>query len=225
MTRLIVQWLDNGIMILAAILLLRFYFKPGVTWLYRKKWVAVAGAFMILYSVVEIGLAYRELTRKRVPSRAELEEAIQANNTLAQADLLYRSPHGYSILVPKGYAYTHFTSGSLSLTATRDTSAIIVARQPCHDALEQMVADTCRYLQKKNPTYAFSDQQSIRIGEIPAIRLGVLVTKEDIPVQSVFLFFKRGNELFQIMCTCPARQYAQDRKQFEGIINSLTIRP
>ena len=126
MARLIAQWIDNGIMIIAAFLLLRFYFKPEAKRLYKKKWILVGCGIMLLYSVIEIGLAYREHSKTRIPSRAKLEQTILANNTLAEANLVYCSPHGYSILVPKGYAHTHFTSGPFSLTASRDTSGLFV---------------------------------------------------------------------------------------------------
>lgn len=223
MASLITQWVDNGIMILAAFLLLRFYFKPGAKHLYKKKWVPFACVFMVLYSVVEIGLAYREHSKTRIPSKAELETAILANNTLAEADFVYRSPHGYSILVPKGYAYTHFASGAFSLTAIKDRSAVVVGKHPISDPLDKTVQDTCRYLKQKNETYSFSAPESVRVGKTPAIRLTAQVTKEDVLIESILLFFKKDGQLFQVMCSCPAAVFQENKNQFDSIIASLEL--
>lgn len=223
MARLIAQFIDNGIMLVAAAVLLRFYFKPEATRLYRKKWIPFACAFMILYSLVEIGLAYRENLQSRLPTRQELEKTILANNTVADADLRYTSPHGYSILIPRGYAYTEFGSDPFSLTAIKGTSGLVVARQACPDALGKIVAETCGYLKQKNPTYTFTGQQSITIGGTPAIRTNVAVTKENGPVEGFILYFKKGSNLFQVMLTCAAAEFSDNKSQFESIIESLTL--
>ena len=223
MARLIAQFIDNGIMLVAAAVLLRFYFKPEATRLYRKKWIPFACAFMILYSLVELGLAYREHLQSRLPTRQELEKTILANNTVADSDLRYTSPYGYSILIPRGYAYTEFDSGPFSLTAIKGTSGLVVARHACRGALGKIVAETCGYLKQKNPTYAFSHQQSITIGGTPAIRTNVAVTKENGPVEGFILYFKTGNNLFQVMITCAAADFSDNKTAFESIIESLTL--
>jgi hypothetical protein len=223
MARLIAQFIDNGIMLVAAAVLLRFYFKPEATRLYKKKWIPVSCAFMILYSLFEIGWAYREHLLNRLPTRQELDKTILANNTVADSDLQYSSPHGYSILIPRGYAYTEFASGPFSLTAIKNTSGLVVARQSCPDALGKIVPETCRYLKQKNPTYVFTNQQSITIGGTPAIRTNVAVTKENGPVEGFILFFKKGSHLFQVMLTCAAADFSDNKTQFESITESLKL--
>jgi hypothetical protein len=223
MARLIAQFVDNGIMLVAAAVLLRYYFKPEATRLYKRKWIPFACAFMILYSLFEIGLAYREHLQNRLPSRKELEERILANNTVAGADFQYRSPHGYTIKVPKGYAYTEFASGTFSLTAIKDTIGLVVLRQHCPEPLNKIVPETCQYLKQKNPTYAFTDQQSITIGGTPAIRINVAVTKETGPIKGFALFFKKGSDLFQVLLTCSATDFLNNKSQLESIIDSLTL--
>lgn len=224
MTHLIAQWIDKGIMILAAFLLLRFYFKPGAKYLYKKKWVPFACVFMVLYSVVDIGLTYREHSKTRIPSKAELERTMLANNTLAEADLVYRSPHGYSILVPKGYAYTHFASGPVSLTVFKDNSTVVVSKLPTiSDPLDKTAQDTCRYLKQKNSTYSFSAPESVQVGKTPAIRLTAQVTKESVLIEGVLLFFKNDGQLFQVICSCPEAVFQENKNQFESIIASLAL--
>ena len=221
MANLVAKCVDYGVMILAAFLLLRFYLKPGVKSLYQKKWVPFGCVFMLLYGGMEIGLAYRDYSRTRIPSRAELIKSIRADHTLAEADLVFRSPVGYSILVPKGYAYTSFASGPFSLTAIKDKSAIVVGQQPCSDPLDSTVQDVCRYLKKKNPTYSFSTPVSVQIGKTPAIRLEAQVTKENVLVKAFILYFKKDGQLFQLMCSCPAAMFQENTNQFENVIASL----
>ena len=223
MAVLIAQFIDNGIMMVAAAVLLRFYFKPVATRLYKKKWIPFACAFMILYSLSEIGLAYREHLQHRLPSQEELEETILASNTVVESDLLYSSPHGYSILIPKGFAYTEFTSGPFSLTAIEGTTGLVVARQSCSDVLDTIVPETCRSLTQKNPTYTFSDERSFSIGGTPATRVKIGVTKENGPVQGIILFFRKGRNLFQVMLSCGAGEFSGKQAQFESVIESLEL--
>lgn len=117
----LVKIIDNGILLLAAGVLLRYYFKPEATRLYKNNVVPFACAFMILYSLFEIGSAYREHLQNRTPTRQELAKTIYTNNTLAETDLQYTSPHGYSILIPSG-------SHTPSLSPARSPSLPLMTR-------------------------------------------------------------------------------------------------
>ncbi len=223
MVRLLTQFIDNGIMLVAAAVLLRCYFKHEATQLNKRKWVPFAGAFLILYSLLEMGLDCREYLRNRLPSRKELEETILANNTIAVADMQYHSAHGYNILVPKGYAYTEFVSGPFSLTAIKGTAGLAVVQSLCPEPLDKIVPETCRYLKQKNSTYTFTDEQSITIGKTPATRMNVAVTKETGAKRGFIIFLKKDSNLFQLMLTCADADFADNRYEFESIIKSLTL--
>jgi hypothetical protein len=223
MSNLIAKCVDNGVMILAAFLLFRSYLNPRVKSLYQKKWVPFGCVFLLLYGSIEIGLAYRDYSKTRIPSKAELIKSIRADHTLAEADLVFRSPAGYSILVPKGYAYTSFASGPFSLTEIKDQSAIVVGQQPCSDSLDSTVQDVCSYLKRKNPTYSFSTPVSVQIGTTPAIRLEAQVTKENGLVKCYILFFKKDGQLFQLLCSSPAAMFQDNTNQFETVIASLAL--
>jgi len=223
MERLIAQFINNGIMLIAAGVLLCLYFEPEMTRLYKKKWIPFACAFMIISSLIKMGLTYREYLHTRLPSRHELAKTILNKHTVTGDDLKFISPHGYSILIPRGYAYTEFDSGPFSLTALNGTSGIVVSRQVCPDALGTIVAETCRCLKQKNPTYVFSDQQSGTIGDIPTIRFNVSVTIETGPTEGFMLYFKKDSNLFQVILSCATVDFPENKPQFESIIKSLTI--
>jgi hypothetical protein len=222
MPQLIGKCFDNGVMILAGLFLLRCYFKPEAKQLYQKKWVPFACGFLILYNVVELGLSYHKYSNDRIPSKAELVNDIRGNHTLAEADVLYRSPHGYSILIPKGYSYTTFASGPMSLVAIKNKSDIAVAEEASAEPLDKAVEEISFYLTRKNATYSFSTPESFQPGRIPGICLEIQVTKNDNLVKGLLFLFKSDGQVFQVMCSCPAAVFEENKGQFESIIASLS---
>ena len=136
---------------------------------------------------------------------------------------MYRSPYGYSILIPKGYSYTTFASGPFSLVAIKDKSAIVVAEQTGSEPLDQAVQGMCLSLIRKNPSYSFSTPESFRAGKIPGIRLEIQVTKNDILAKGLFFLFRSDGQLFQVMCSCPAAVFQENKDQFQRFIDSLSL--
>jgi hypothetical protein len=223
MPQLIGKCIDNGVMIIAGFLLLRLYFKPEAKQLYKKKWFPFACLVVILYNFVELGLSYHKYSNARIPSKAALLNAIHDNHTLAEADVLYRSPHGYSILIPKGYSYTTFSAVPISLVAIKDKSDIAVAEEASAEPLDKAVEEVSLYLTRKNATYSFSTPDSFQTGKIPGICLEMQVTKNDKLVKGLLFLFKSDGQLFQVMCSCPAAVFQDNKGQFESVIASLSL--
>jgi hypothetical protein len=47
-------------MIIAALILMRFYFKPEATRLHRKKWVLILSILLLLYGIGELAAAHQK---------------------------------------------------------------------------------------------------------------------------------------------------------------------
>ena len=96
----ILNWADKGIMILAALLLLRYYFNPKNPRLYKKKWVLLASGFIFFYSIFNLVVAYKDYSESRLPSSEKLKETILSDGVILSEDITYSSSDGYQILIP-----------------------------------------------------------------------------------------------------------------------------
>ena len=224
MTRLIAQWVDNGIMIVAADVLLRLYFRPEAKRLYKKKWVLLCCTFMILYSVAELGLAHRKHFQSRVPSRAEVEKTILAEGVVFTADQIHSSQDGYEILVPAGYRRVEMASGAVSLVAVKEGVSLLVAVLPTSESLGKTVADAKQHLTSKNSTYVFLAEQSRTLADVNVVTLEFEVTKQGVPMQGLMAMFQKENTLFQVMMSSRQDMFLSQRLEFEKIIQSFTVR-
>ena len=227
---LVAEWIDKAITLFAVALLLKFYYTPNMSRFYKKKWVIVVCSFVMLYSIIAIARSYRNYNQGRLLTKAELQNAIAANNIPINQDFVFNSPDGYTLVVPAGYAYTTFSSGTISMVAVKKQSqsstqsAILVGRQQSSEELEGLIEETIKVLKKKNPTYAFSLESPLSIGDKRAIRINVDVEKEGIPVKGIYVFTKSRNNIFEIMMTCPASLFPQESVEFEKVIRSLKFR-
>jgi hypothetical protein len=223
MTHFIIQWIDTGIIILAAVLLLRFYFHPKVGWLYKKKWVLFVCAGMILYSLAEAGLGCRKYFSSRIPSRASLEKTIPGNGQAVTADFILSSGDGYELLIPAGYTYVTPRKGGLSLTATREYSAFVVFKASAQASLDNIMDNTLAGLQKNNPDFKLNDRRRIIVSGSEALRSDFSVVKNNVPARSILLLCRKGNALFQLSFSCPEAQFDKLQAEYERIIQSFKI--
>lgn len=223
MVKLIAQFIDNGIMILAAALLLRYYFKPEVKRLYKKKWVLVLCIGLILYSVVEFGLTWREHTQARLPSRESVEKAIQTAGQIVAKDFIFVSGDGYHILIPAGYTYLPSQTGGLSLTATKDDSAFLVLKMQDSASLDRIMDNVLAVMQKKNSTFRLDDRRKIRVNESAAVRIDGSVAKNNVPAKLILVLCQKGNTLLQLTFSCPQKRFAELKPEYEKILMSFKI--
>ncbi len=224
MTKLIVQCIDNGIMIIAAAMLIRYYFKPEAKRLYKKKWVLVVCILLILYSVVDFGLAYREHITSRIPSRESVEKTIQKSGQIVSEDFIFASGDGYQILIPSGYTYTSSQIGALSLTATKDHSAFLIFKTHDSSNPDRIMDNVLVAMQKKNPTVRLDDRSKLRINESEAVRIDCSVTKNNVPAKLILVLCQKGNTLFQLTFSCPKELFTELNAEYDKILKSFKIK-
>jgi len=223
MVRFFAQCIDNGFMLIAAAILLRYYFKPEAKRLYKKKWVLAGCIIMILYSVIEFGLAYREYIRAQLPSGASLEKTIQDSGRLVSEDFMFSSVDGYQILIPSGYTYISSQTGGLSLTATKDYSAFVVVKMQASAGLDSSIDDTLVAMQKRHSTFRLNDRRKISIRGSEAVRIDCSVTKNDVPAALILVLCRKGNTQFQLTFSCPQNSFAELKPQYEEILKSFQM--
>ena len=223
MVKFIAQCIDNGIMILAAALLLRYYFKPEAKRLYKKKWVLILCILLILYSVVEFGLTYRERITSRIPSRELVEKTIQKSGKLVSENFIFSSGDGYQILIPAGYTYISSQAGGLSLSATKDYSAFVVVKMQDSTSLNRIIDNTLIAMRKRNSTFRLDDRRKIRINKSEAVRIGCSATKNNVQAKLIIVLCRKGNTLFQLTFSCPKKLFAELKAEYEKILTSFKI--
>jgi hypothetical protein len=223
MARLFAHWIDNGTMIIAAVLLLRFYYKPEAKRLYKKTWVLLVCVFLILYNAVDLGLAYRHHITSRLPSRESVEETIQSSGQFVPEDFVFSSRDGYQLLIPAGYTYVSSQPGGLSLTATRDHSAFLVFKTQDSSSLDKLMNGTLLALGKKNATFKLDDRRNIRIDDTNAVRIDFSVLKNNVPAKAILVLCRKGDTLFQLTLSCPRDLFSEMKPEYEAILTSFKI--
>ncbi|MDD4872745.1 MAG: hypothetical protein PHR77_19505 [Kiritimatiellae bacterium] len=222
MTNLIAQFIDSGILILAAVLLLRYYFKPESKF-HRKKWVLAGCVLMILYSVIEFGMTYHKHAASRLPSRESVEKTIQNSGKTVTKDFKFSSKDGYQILIPSGYKYILSQSGGLSLTATKDYSVFLVVKMQDPAGLDTIMNNVLVALQKKNPVFKLNDRRKISINESEAVRVDCSITRNDVSARVITVLFRKSNNLFQLTFSCPQELFEGLKAEYWKILKSFKI--
>ena len=178
---------------------------------------------MILYSVIELGLAYREHIGSRLPSRASVEKTIQDSGRIVSEDFMFSSEDGYQILIPSGYTYISSQAGGLSLTATRDYSAFLVVKMQDSAGLGSIMDNALVAMQKRNSTFRLNDRRQISIAGSEAVRIDCSVTKNNVPAGLILVLCRKGSNLFQLTFSCPQDSFAKLKPQYEDILKSFKI--
>ena len=148
MISFILNWIDKAIMICAAFLLLRYYYNPKASRLYKKKWVLFVCGFLLFYSIFDLVVAYRDYPGSRLPSSIELKKTMVSEGTILTENVIYSSPDGYQILIPAGYTYIKGQSGGLSVSAAKEGAALVIAKMSDPNPLDELGSDIIETLKK-----------------------------------------------------------------------------
>jgi len=179
---------------------------------------------MILYSVVEFGLAYREHITSRIPSRKSVEKTIRNSGQIVSKDFIFSSGDGYQILIPSGYTYASSRIGGLSLTATKDHSAFIVFKTQDAASLDRITDNVLIAMRERNPTFRLDDRRKIRVNEAEAVRIDCRATRNNVPAKLILVLCQKGNTLFQLTFSCPQELFAELKAEHEKILTSFKIK-
>lgn len=224
MTSLILNWIDKAIMILAALLLLRYYFNPKVSRLFKKKWVLFLCGFLFFYSIYEIVEHYRDYSSSQVPTSQKLKESIQSEGTLLSEDVTYSSLDGYEILIPAGYKYVQDLSKSLSLSAAREGAALLIAIFSDPKPLAKHGDEIIEEMKIRDSTAKLVSHQASALKDNDALRLDWELVRKGVPLELIMVMVKRGKTLFQLTLSCPKTFSKQSNPEFQKIIKSFTVK-
>ena len=223
MISFILNWADKGIMILAALLLLRYYFNPANPRLYKKKWVLFASGFIFFYGIFNLVVAYKDYSESRIPSSEKLKETILSDGVVLSEDVTYSSSDGYQILIPAGYKYIKGQPGGLSLSAAREGAALLVAKMSDPKPLDELGNNIIEELKGRASESKLQLRHDISLNGADALRLDWELVRKGIPVNVIMVFVKQGGTLFHLTISCPKEFSKQSGPEFERIINSFIL--
>ena len=223
MVKMLPQCIDSVVFILIAVIVLRNYFNPQANQVYKKKIILAGCVFMILYSVIKLGVTYYNYIESRLPSKESIEKKIQNSGQIVSEDFVFTSKDGYQVLIPSGYTYITSQPGGLSLIATMDSSAFVIGLMQDSTSLESIMDKTLVTMQKKNSTYRIDDRYKMIINETEGIRAECSVIKNNIPAKQIIVLCKKGHILFHLMFSCPEGSFKDLKRQYERIIKSFKI--
>jgi len=211
-------------MILAALLLLRYYFNPKNLRLYKKKWVLFASGFIFFYGIFNLVVAYKDYSESRLPSSEKLKETILSDGVILSEDITYSSSDGYQILIPAGYRYVKGQPGAISLSAAREGAALLVVKMSDPKPLDELGNNIIEEMERRASESELQLRQDILLEGADALRLDWGLVRKGIPVNVIMVLVKQGRSLFHLTMSCPRELSKQSGPEFERIINSFMIK-
>ena len=208
--------------LISAFIFFTLYSNPKAIFSYKKRWAIVACWFMVIYSLFGLTKSYQTFVKMHFPTKAEIDRAITYNGKIVKKEMLYKSPDGYTVLIPEGYAYSTHPSGAMSLVARKGDSIIVVMMFPSTDTLEKLMQDSCNHLNKKGQTRSFSKPLPVKINDNNGLRIDIEAKKQNMRIHSICLFFKKGNMAYQLQLICPQELFTTIKEEYEKVINSFT---
>ena len=189
--------------------------------------VAVLVGSLIVISI--IGFLYQwhnESRNSDTPLLAqELLEKITWGKTPLTEDFLYKSPDGFSLIIPSGYKYTEFTSGPYSLCAIRKVSNASISMSVFDFGydLDDLVEKIPNKLKSTNDTYKFSPAFEIDVGANKCLRIDYTKRSKGTLVKGSCLYATSNKRLYLLQTLYQSKFESFDRQEIEKTINSLNI--
>ncbi len=211
-------------LVIAAGFLL-YYFNKRQPKFHKKRWV-------ILVVLIFLALASRETYKgihlkmaQRIPTINELANSLSSSGSIASDEVLYKSPDGYQIVIPKGLTYTR-SEGVVSLIAMNKNSpktslTLVVLKQPSTQPVDSLVKELIAIGAKANPpkTYVFEENgknSDQRRGYIEGSSNGVLI-------KTALLLAQHGKSIYRVAISTPKDNFDREQAEIEKVLGSFKV--
>jgi hypothetical protein len=217
MTYIIAKSISLLISLIAAVVLLRFYFNPNSHNLHKKKWVLVLCIILLVYVVVRAyGLAIYYLD----------EYKTSRESGLATEDIIIETFDAYKILIPAGYEYQSNYDSPYSLILNRQEPDIlfkIYKSSQSLSSLNSIAKGLFDHLKSKNKTYSQKSKLNLSIDGKSAFKMSLEFEEDNNRVKNILYFVKtRDNYVYILNYVCLAEDYKkkETRMDLRKIIKS-----
>ena len=202
MPYIIAKSISLFISLIAAVVLLRFYFNPNRHNLHKKKWVLVVSVILIGYVFVRAyGLTIYYLD----------EYKTSRESGRAAEDMVIETFDAYKILIPAGYEYQSSYDGPYSLIVKRQEPDIlfkIYKSSQSLSSLNSIATGLFDHLKSKNKTYSQKSKLNLTIDGKSALKLSLEFEEDNNRVKNILYFVKtRDNYVYILNYVCLAEDY------------------
>jgi hypothetical protein len=202
-----------------------YYFNKRQPKLYDKWWVLLVVLIFLALAGREAYKGVHQVAAQRIPSTNELENSLNNSGSIASDEVLYKSPDGYQILIPRGLTYTG-SKGVVSLIAMNRNSpktslTLVVMKQSSTQPVDGLVKELVLAGAKANPpkTYVFEENgknTDQRRGYIEGSNNGVLI-------KTALLLAQHGTSIYRVAISTPKDNFEREQEEIEKVLGSFKV--
>ncbi|MBU1863640.1 MAG: hypothetical protein KKH94_08270 [Candidatus Omnitrophica bacterium] len=161
--------------------------------------------------------------------------AQQEEKGIAQVDMRYRSPRGYSILVPGSYSYTvcdavHPDMSLLFIKYNNDEPAASFTMTTLNknvintdQSLERIADEICKGIVQFNKNSRFTNHLYSRVAGEEAFTIDSETLSDETPLQGKLLFMKKNDRVYNLYYVARRDQYRKYLNDYERVVQSLRL--
>lgn len=195
-------------------------------WGKRFRWL---GPFIITFTLFKFGASIVTDNVDWVTSlqktRQDTQASLSSSGKLASKDVLVNAREGFMIMIPMGYTYTEQPSKAIALFAISgingtDNLVIDVSVSPLDGSLEHGIENVESILVAKNPTYRFSEIQTMEARLRKVYRIYVTLQRDGVNMKGGMVFFENEGKVFSLTYSARETSFDTNADTFERVARS-----
>ncbi len=223
MTSFAIDFIDNGIMVIAAVFLLRSYYNQEKDRFYKNKGVFLISISLLIYCAVDLSIAYKDFSDKQLPTSHEIAETILTHGVALTENTLYSSKDGYQVLIPSGYKYIKDQSRNLSLSAIKKGAVLSVLKTASTSSLDKFNDEVIKEMKKRDARPIVLSRKIFSLNNTEALRLHMEITRKGVVLNILSILVKKDGAMFQLGMVCRKESYDLHSPEFDEIVKSFVI--
>ena len=191
---------------------------------FHKKWWVLLGAFV--FFTLAGNAVYKgvyQAAMQKIPS--ELNNSLNSTGSIASDEVLYKSPDGYQIVIPKGLTYTG-PQGVVSLIAMNKDSqkalyTLVVMKQSSTQQVDSIVKELIQTGAKATPpkNYVF-EENSKNAGQ----RRGFVEdSKDGTVIKTAILLVQHDKSVYRVAISTPKDNFDREHVEIEKVLESFKV--
>ncbi|MEI8164718.1 MAG: hypothetical protein WCI19_16410, partial [Betaproteobacteria bacterium] len=165
------------------------------------------GPFIIFFTLFKFGASIvtdnMSWTMFQQQGQQDLQASLASNGKLASRDTMVTAQEGFMIMVPAGYTYTKQPSKAIALFAIAgsngmDNQVIGVSVSPADGSLEHDIENVKSVLAGKNPTYRFSEIQTMEARIRKFYRINITLQRDGVNMKGGMVFFEKEGKFYSL---------------------------
>ena len=210
--------------------------KPGISekydafhgkWGKRFRWL---GPFIIVFTLFKFGTSMltdnMSWTMFQKKGQQDIQASLANNGKLASRDMLVTSQEGFMIMVPAGYTYTKQPNKAIALFAIAgsngtDNQVIGVSVSPADGSLEHDIENVKSVLAGKNPSYRFSETQTMEARIHKFYRIYITLQRDGVNMKGGMVFFEREGKVYSLTYSARETTFDANADTFERVARSF----